>query len=365
MSTSTQPATSSSTPPAQPLDQAKLNAFIGKGVGDLGAAMSSCMILLGDRLGLYKALAREPMTTAALAQATGTSERYVREWCGNQAAGGYLTYCSESRRYRLEPEQAFCLANPDSPIFFPGAYDVVAATFHALSKAESNWKTGKGMDWGEHHACLFHGTEKFFRANYIGNLVTSWLPSLDEVEAKLKRGVRAADVGCGHGASAILMAASYPASTFVGFDNHAPSIEVARQRAREAGLTNITFEVASATSFPGQYDLVACFDCLHDMGDPVGASVHVRQALTPDGTWMVVEPFAGDQVEENHNPVGRVYYGASSMICVPASLAHGGPALGAQAGEAALRRVIVDGGGFRRFRRATQTPFNLVLEARP
>jgi SAM-dependent methyltransferase len=351
--------------PAGTLDEAKLNAFIGKGVGDLGAAISSCMILLGDRLGFYKALAKEPLTPAALAAATNTSERYVREWCGNQAAGGYLTYLSASGQYVLEPEQAFCLANPDSPIFFPGAYDVVAATFHALTKAESNFRTGKGMDWGEHHQCLFHGTEKFFRANYIGNLITSWLPALDGVEAKLKRGAQAADVGCGHGASTILMAATYPASKFVGFDYHAPSIEVARKRAKDAGLTNATFEVASATSFPGTYDLVACFDCLHDMGDPVGAAKHIRAALAADGTWMIVEPFAGDKVEENLNPVGRVFYAASSMICVPASLAHGGPALGAQAGEAKLKQVIVSGGGFTRFRRATQTPFNLVLEARP
>jgi SAM-dependent methyltransferase len=300
-----------------------------------------------------------------LAAATNTSERYVREWCGNQAAGGYLTYHAASGQYALEPEQAFCLSNPDSPIFFPGAYEVVAATFHALTKAEANFRTGKGMDWGEHHQCLFHGTEKFFRANYIGNLITSWLPALDGVEAKLKRGAQVADVGCGHGASTILMAASYPTSQFIGFDNHGPSIETARKRARDAKISNVTFEVSSATSFPGTYDLVACFDCLHDMGDPVGAARHVRQALRTDGTWMIVEPFAGDKVEENLNPVGRVFYAASSMICVPASLAHGGPALGAQAGEAKLKSVIVSGGGFTRFRRATQTPFNLVLEARP
>ncbi len=353
------------TKPASTIDEAKLNAFIGQGVGDLGAAISSCMILLGDRLGLYKALAKRPLTPAELATETSTSERYVREWCANQAAGGYLTYQGASGRYALEPEQAFCLANPDSPIFFPGAYDVVAATFHALGRAEANFRTGRGMDWGEHHQCLFHGTEKFFRANYIGNLITSWLPALDGVVDKLKRGARVADVGCGHGASTILMAATYPASTFIGFDSHGPSIATARTRAREAGLANATFEAASSTTFPGSYDLVACFDCLHDMGDPVGAARHVRQALADGGTWMIVEPFAGDAVEENLNPVGRVFYAASSMICVPASLAHGGPALGAQAGEARLKEVIVAGGGFTRFRRATQTPFNLVLEARP
>jgi 2-polyprenyl-3-methyl-5-hydroxy-6-metoxy-1,4-benzoquinol methylase len=358
--------TNTASKPANPIDEARLHAFIGKGVGDLGAAISSCMVLLGDRLGLYKALAKKPLTPGALAAATGTNERYIREWCANQASGGYLTYDSALGTYALEPEQSFCLANPDSPVFFPGAYEVVAATFHALQKTEANFRSGKGMDWGEHHQCLFHGTEKFFKANYIGNLITSWLPALDGVVAKLTSGAQVADVGCGHGASTILMAAAFPASTFIGFDSHKPSIDVAKQRGRDAGITNISFEVARSTDFPGhRYDLVACFDCLHDMGDPVGAARHVREALSPDGTWMIVEPFAGDHVEDNLNPVGRVYYAASSMICVPASLAHGGPALGAQAGEATLRRVVVDGGGFTRFRRATQTPFNLVLEARP
>ncbi len=353
------------TKPANPLDEAKLGAFIGKGVADLGAAISSCMVLLGDRLGLYRALARRALTPDELAKAAGTDARYMREWCANQAASGYLAYDGASGRFALEPEQAFCLADPDSPVFFPGAYEVVAATFHALAKAEANFRSGKGMDWGEHHQCLFHGTEKFFKANYIGNLVTSWLPALDGVVPKLTRGAHVADVGCGHGASTILMAAAFPASTFVGFDSHGPSIEVARERASAAGLANVSFAAAKSTDFPGTFDLVACFDCLHDMGDPVGAAQHVRKALAPDGTWMIVEPFAGDRIEENLNPVGRVYYAASSMICVPASLAHGGPALGAQAGQEALRRVIVDGGAFTRFRRATQTPFNLVLEARP
>ena len=348
----------------RPLDEGRLNAFIGQGVADLGAAISSCMILLGERLGLYRALAQGPLTTAALAQATATNERYVREWCGNQAAGGYLAYDPASGAYALPPEQAFCLANPDSPVFLPGAYDVVAATFHALERAERNFRSGEGMDWGEHHPCLFHGTEKFFRASYIGSLVSAWLPALDGVIEKLTRGARVADVGCGHGASTILMAASFPRSTFIGFDAHAGSVAVAQQRAATAGVGNASFATARSTDFPGTYDLVTCFDCLHDMGDPVGAARHVRRALAPGGTWMIVEPFANDRVEDNLNPVGRVFYGASSMICVPASLAHDGPALGAQAGEARLRQVVVDGGGFTAFRRATQTPFNLVLEAR-
>jgi 2-polyprenyl-3-methyl-5-hydroxy-6-metoxy-1,4-benzoquinol methylase len=347
------------------IDEKKLNDFIGKGVGDLGAAISSAMVVLGDRLGLYRALAKQALTPAALAQVTGTNERYVREWCGNQAAGGYVVYDPATGSYHLTPEQAFCLANPDSPVFLPGAYEVVAATIHALPKAEENFKSGKGMDWGEHHPCLFHGTEKFFRASYIGSLLSAWIPALDGAQAKLTAGARMADVGCGHGASTILMAKAFPRSTFVGFDAHAPSIATARERAKQAGVTNATFEVAKSTDFPGRYDVVACFDCLHDMGDPVGAAKHVRAALANDGTWMIVEPFANDRVEDNLNPVGRVFYGASSMICVPASLAHHGPALGAQAGESRLKQVVVDGGGFTRFRRATQTPFNLILEARP
>lgn len=348
------------------VDQDKLNAFMGKAVGDIGAAMSANMVLLGDRLGLYKAMAKlGPVTSVELAKTTKTSERYVREWLGNQAAGGYVTYDSASGRYTLPEEQALALADEHSPCFLPGAFQVIAATFSANPKIEQRFKTGKGLGWDQHDHRLFEGTERFFRPNYLGNLVSNWIPALDGVEAKLKIGATVADVGCGFGASTIIMAKAYPKSSFIGFDYHKPSILAARKRVKEAGLKNVKFEVAKSTNYPGKgYALVTHFDCLHDMGDPVGAARHVRKTLAPDGAWMIVEPFANDRVEDNLNPVGRVYYAASTMICVPASLAYNGPALGAQAGEARLREVVMKG-GFTRFRRATQTPFNIVLEARP
>ena len=344
------------------IDQDKLNAFMGKAVGDIGAAMSANMVLLGDRLGLYKAMAKHgPVTPAELAKATKTTERYVREWLGNQAAGGYITYDQGSGRYTLPEEQALALADENSPCFLPGAFQVIAAAFSANPKIEQRFKNGKGLGWDQHDHRLFEGTERFFRPNYLGNLVTNWIPALDGVEAKLLAGATVADVGCGFGASTIIMAKAYPKSSFVGFDYHKPSILTARKRAKEAGLKNVKFEVAKSTNYPGRnYAFVAHFDCLHDMGDPVGAAKHVCKTLAPDGTWMIVEPFANDRVEENLNPVGRVYYAASTMICVPASLAYNGPALGAQAGEARLREVVMKG-GFTRFRRATQTPFNLVM----
>lgn len=348
------------------INEAKLNEFLGKCVGDLGAAMSATLMLVGDRLGLYKALAQSALTSDQLAQRTGTNERYVREWLGNQGAGGYVQFDAASGKWSLSPEQALCLADPNGPVDMPGAYNIVEATFHALGRTLENFKTGKGMEWGEHHACLFHGTERFFRAGYNANLVTSWLPALDGVVEKLKRGAKAADVGCGHGASTVLMAQTYPKSQFIGYDYHAESIRVARERAAAAGVSNAQFEVADAVGYEGKsFDLIAFFDCLHDMGDPIGVSRHAREALKSDGTAMIVEPFANDRVQDNLNPVGRVMYGASSQICVPVSLARNGPALGAQAGEARLREVVVKGGGFTRFRRATETPFNLVLEARP
>jgi SAM-dependent methyltransferase len=348
------------------IDEAKLNAFLGKAVGDLGAAMSATLMLVGDRLGLYKELAKGALTSEQLAQKTGTHERYVREWLGNQGAGGYVEYDAANDTWYLTPEQALCLADPAGPVDMPGAYNIVEATFHALGRTLENFRSGKGMEWGEHHACLFHGTERFFRAGYNANLIAAWLPALEGVVPKLQRGGKVADVGCGHGASTLLMARTYPNSQFVGYDYHAESIRVARERAAAAGVGNAQFEVADAVSYPGRdFDLIAFFDCLHDMGDPVGASRHARQALRADGTAMIVEPFANDRVQDNLNPVGRVMYGASSQICVPVSLARNGPALGAQAGEARLRKVVVEGGGFQRFRRATETPFNLVLEARP
>ena len=347
-------------------DEAKLNAFLGKAVGDLGAAMSATLMLAGDRLGLYKELAKGAMTCAELAKRTGTNERYVREWLGNQGAGGYVQYDSTLDQWSLSAEQALCLVDPNGPVDMPGAYHIVEATFHALGRTLDNFKSGQGMEWGEHHACLFHGTERFFRAGYNANLVTSWLPSLDGVVDKLKAGAKVADVGCCHGASAILMAKAFPRSKFIGYDYHADSIRTARDRAAAAGVRNVRFEVADAVGYQDDsFDLIAFFDCLNDMADPVEASRHARRALRGDGTALIVEPFANDNIKDNLNPVGRLMYGASSQICVPVSLARNGPALGAQAGERRLREVVVAGGGFGRFRRATETPFNLVLEARP
>lgn len=348
------------------VDQDRMNAFLGKAVGDLGAAVSGVLVLIGDQLGLYRALAAGRLTPAELAANTGTNERYVREWLGNQAAGGYVEFDPATDRYFLSPEQASCLADPAGPVDLPGAYLLVQDLYHVRERAIENFRTGKGMEWGEHHACLFHGTERFFRAGYNHNLVASWIPALEGVSDTLKRGGIAADVGCGHGASTILLAKTYPKSTFIGYDYHAPSIETARKRAAAAGVGNARFEVADATAYADKgLDLVAFFDCLHDMADPVGAARHARQALKPDGSCMLVEPMAGDSVEANLNPVGRVYYGASSLVCVPVSLARKGPALGAQAGEKRLRQVMTEGGGFSRFRRATETPFNIVFEARP
>ncbi|MGO9950061.1 MAG: class I SAM-dependent methyltransferase [Steroidobacteraceae bacterium] len=348
------------------INEAKLNEFLGKAVVDLGAAMSATLVLVGDRLGLYKELAKGALTSAELAQRTETNERYVREWLGNQGASGYVQYDAAAGKWSMTPEQAVCLADPSGPVDLPGAYNIVEATFHALNRTLENFRSGKGMEWGEHHACLFHGTERFFRAGYNANLIGAWLPALEGVVEKLKKGARVADVGCGHGASTVLMAKTYPKSTFVGYDYHGDSIRVARERAAAAGLANAKFEVSDAVSYKDKdFDVIAFFDCLHDMGDPVGVARHARQALKADGTAMIVEPFANDRVQDNLNPVGRVMYGASSQICVPVSLARKGPALGAQAGEARLREVVVGGAGFTKFRRATETPFNLVLEARP
>ena len=348
------------------IDEAKLNAFMGKAVGDIGAALSAALVVIGDKLGLYKALAESAATPGELAKRTGTVERYVREWLNNQAAGGYVTYHPPTGRYSLPEEQALALAVEGSPAFVPGAFQVIAACFAAQERIADCFRSGKGMEWGEHHACLFEGTERFFRPGYAANLVSSWLPALEGVVAKLRKGASVADVGCGLGASTILMAQAFPEAKFVGFDSHEGSIRAARERARAAGVDGrVRFEVARATDYPGTgYDLVAHFDCLHDMADPIGAARHVRETLAPGGAWMIVEPFAGDRVEENLNPVGRVFYGASTMLCVPTSLAGQGPALGAQAGEARLREVV-QAAGFRAFRRATETPFNLIFEASP
>jgi SAM-dependent methyltransferase len=348
------------------VNEERLNAFLGKAVSDLGAAISAVLILLGDELGLYRALRDAPLTAPELAARTGTHERYVREWLGNQAACGYVEYDAASGKYSLGEEQALCLANPNGPVDLPGAYAVVEDLFHIKRRALENFRTGAGMEWGEHHPCLFHGTERFFRAGYNANLLSAWIPALDGVAEKLSSGARAADIGCGHGASTILMAKAFPNSQFVGVDYHEESVHIARDRAAQAGVRNARFEVADAVSYDlKDLDFVAFFDCLHDMADPAGAARHAREALRSDGVCMLVEPIAGDRVEDNLNPVGRVYYGASSLICVPVSLARKGPALGAQAGERRLRSVVVEQGGFTRFRRAAETHFNIVLEARP
>ncbi|MGD1156803.1 MAG: class I SAM-dependent methyltransferase [Terriglobia bacterium] len=350
------------------IDQAKLEKFMGQALGELGAGMNAALVFIGDKLGLYKAMAGAgPMTSAELAGKTGTHERYVREWLNAQAAGGFVTYDAARERYTLPNEQAFALAVEDSPVYLPGAYQVIAAVIKDEPRITEAFRTGTGVGWHEHCADLYQGTERFFRPNYAANLVSSWIPALNGVEAKLKAGAKVADVGCGHGASTLLMAKAYPKSQFVGFDYHAPSVEHAWKDAEKAGVQDrVGFQVAWAKEFPGKgYDLVAFFDCLHDMGDPAGAAAHVRQTLAPNGTWMIVEPFAHDRVEQNLNPVGRVFYAASTMVCTPASRAQEvGLALGAQAGEARLRDVVTQG-GFKSFRRAAETPFNLVFEARP
>jgi 2-polyprenyl-3-methyl-5-hydroxy-6-metoxy-1,4-benzoquinol methylase len=350
------------------INQDKLHEFLGKAIVDFGATFNAALIRIGDKLGLYKALAKSgPQTPAQLAKSTGTSERYIREWLSEQAAGGYITYDAAKETFHLSEEQAFAMADESSPVFLPGAFQVALAAIKAEEQITERFKTGEGMGWHEHHHELFIGTERFFRPGYAANLISAWIPSLKGVEEKLKKGARVADVGCGLGASTILMAKSYPNSEFVGFDYHEKSIETARQRAKDARVAErIRFDVASAKNYPGtDYEFVTFFDCLHDMGDPVGASAHVRSTLKKDGTWMIVEPFAGDKLEDNLNPIGRAFYGASTLLCTPASLSQEvGLALGAQAGEKRLREVVTTG-GFSHFRRATQTPFNLIFEARP
>lgn len=345
----------------------KLDEFMGKLLGDMGAAATAALVLIGDKLGLYKELGQSgPLSSADLAQKTGTTERYVREWLAAQAAAGYVTYHATTQKYGMTEEQKLAFADDNSPACVLGAFHVLAAMFLDEPKVTAAFKSGKGVGWHEHSPCLFCGTERFFRPGYAANLVSNWLPALDGMMPKLTRGARVADVGCGHGASTILMARAFPQSTFIGYDYHPASVECATAAAKEAGVKNCKFEVAAAKTYPGTgYDLVCFFDCLHDMGDPVGAARHVRETLAADGAWMVVEPYANDRVEDNLNPVGRMFYAASTMICVPASLSQEvGAALGAQAGETKLRETIAQG-GFSRFRRAAETPFNLILEARP
>lgn len=334
----------------------------------MGAALNAALIIVGDKLGLYKAMAGAgPLTSSELAAKTGTAERYVREWLAAQTAGGFVTYDPAAGTYTLPPEHAMALADENSPVFLAGAFYVVAACLKDEERIADAFRTGKGVGWHEHHPCLFVGTERFFRPNYRANLVSQWIPALAGVEAKLKAGTRVADVGCGLGTSTILMAQAYPKSTFSGFDYHPESIALAKEAAAKAGVSDrVKFEVARAKEYPGTgYELVTFFDCLHDMGDPEGAAKHVLKTLAPDGTWMIVEPFANDKLEDNLNPIGRAFYSASTMLCTPASLSQEvGLALGAQAGEARLAKVL-HSAGFTRVRRAAETPFNLVFEARP
>ncbi|HEV2057183.1 MAG TPA: class I SAM-dependent methyltransferase [Methylomirabilota bacterium] len=347
------------------MDESKLQAFMGKFVTDLGGALMMGVVLIGDELGLYKAMADgRPVGADELAARCRCNPRLVREWLDANAAAGYLEHADNG--YRLPPEQAMALANEDSPVFVAPGSNVAGACFIDIDKVLDAFRGDGALPWGQHHHRLFHGTEKFFRPGYKGFLTSAWLPALDGVVAKLEAGAKVADVGCGHGASTIIMAKTYPQSRFFGFDIHAPSVEVARARAAEAGVADrVTFTTAAANGYAERgFDLVCFFDCLHDMGDPVGAARHARQALSVDGTVLLVEPYAGDSVADNSNPVGRLYYAASSMICTPNSLSQEvGLGLGAQAGERRLGKVMADA-GFSRFRRATETPFNLILEAR-
>jgi ubiquinone/menaquinone biosynthesis C-methylase UbiE len=349
------------------VDQEKLNKFLGRFVDDLGATMAAGGIVIGHRLGLYQALAAGAATPEQLAARSDTAPRYVEEWLHAQAAGGYVEYDAATGTFSMTDEQAFALANPAGEVYVPGAFVLALGALRAESQITDAFRTGAGMGWHEHHDDVPIGCEMFFRPGYLANLVPNWIPALHGVADKLAAGAKVADVGCGLGASTVLLAQAFPNSQFVGSDYHKASIELARQRAVRAGVTNrITFQVATAQDFPGtDYDLVATFDCLHDMGDPASAAQHVRETIAEDGTWLIVEPYAGDTVANNLNPVGRVYYGFSTYLCVPNALSQDGKhALGAQAGEAAIRQIVTDA-GFTRFRRAAETPFNIVLEARP
>lgn len=356
----------SATVPTLSVNEDKMHAFLGKVVGDFGASLSAALVYIGQKLGLYKAISEAgPVTPAELAQRTDTNERYVREWLINQAAGGYVEYDAASGRYSLTPEQTVALTDEHSPFFVGGGFFVVKAMTNAVSRIEDHFRKGGGMLWGEHDPDLFIGTERFFRPGYSAHLIASWIPSLTGIEEKLSAGGTVADIGCGHGASTIIMAGAFPNSRFRGFDNHEKSIQRASEAAAAAGVSDrVTFEVADARTFPGEnYDLVCFFDCLHDMGDPVGAARRAAAALAIDGSALIVEPMAGDTVEQNFNPIGRTFSAASTLCCTSNSLALDGPALGAVASEEAIREKVL-AGGFKQFRRATETPFNRVFEAR-
>jgi ubiquinone/menaquinone biosynthesis C-methylase UbiE len=349
------------------LNETKLHDLLGKVVTEMGAAANGPLITIGDKLGLYKTLSKSgSISSQQLADKTNTAERYVREWASAQAASGYIDYDPSSKTFSMTPEQSAVFGDAKSPVFMTGAFYAISSLYFDEAKLEKAFKSGEGMSWGDHNTCLFCGTEKFFSPSYEGNLINNWLPALDGVVEKLKQGAKVADIGCGHAASTIIMAKAFPKSTFFGFDYHGKSIEQAKERAIEAGVTNASFAVATAKDFPGEnYDFITFFDCLHDMGDPVGACSHAKKALKPDGTCMIVEPYANDTLEENLNPVGRAFYAFSTMLCVPCSLNQEvGVALGAQSGEKRLKETIT-AGGFSKFKRATETPFNLILEARP
>jgi 2-polyprenyl-3-methyl-5-hydroxy-6-metoxy-1,4-benzoquinol methylase len=353
---------------AVPIDTDRLMAFVGRAIDEVGAALNTALVVMGDQLGYYRAMADgTPTTPTELAERTATDAHYTREWLNAQAAGGFVEYDPAAARYRLPAEHAMALADETSPAFLPGFFQIAHGTVRDTADIIAAARTGDGVGWHEHNTDVHLGCERFFRPGYTANLVAGWLPALDGVVDKLRAGARVADVGCGHGSSTILMAQAYPNSTFVGSDYHPASIETARARAEEAGVADrVSFEIAPADGFSGTgYDLVTMFDTLHDMGDPVGAGRHVRQALSDDGTWMIVEPMAGDRVEDNLNPIGRAYYAFSTLLCTPSSLAQDvGLALGTQAGPARIRDVVTTA-GFGRFRQATETPLNLVLEARP
>jgi SAM-dependent methyltransferase len=353
--------------PSVHVDNAKLQEFIGKVVNEWGAAEGALLTFIGDRLGLFQAMAGAgELSPEELAKITDTHPRIIKEWLAGQAAGGIVTYNRVNGMYMLPDEQTCALTDSNSPAYVAGFYQSLVSLFKDEEKIIEAFKTGKGLGWGDHHHYLFEGTERFFKPNYVANLTSSWIPALEDVEYRLKgESAKVADVGCGHGVSTILMAKTYPNTAIIGFDSHEPSIEWARKKAEKEGLRNITFEVANSTDYPGDdYDLVAFFDCFHDMGDPAGAAAHALQTLKKkNGTLMLVEPFANDKVEDNLNPLGRVFYSVSSVVCVPASLNENGSALGAQAGEERIAE-IVRSAGFSKFRRAIQTPFNLVFEAR-
>lgn len=356
------------TQPAPAVDMDKLMSFVFRAVDEVGATLNTALVVMGDKLGLYRAMAGAgPLTPDQLAARAGCAERYVREWLNAQAAGGYVTYDPDSGRYDLPPEQTIALTDEASPAYLPGFFQIALGSVHDSPRITDVARTGGGIGWHDHVADVHEGCERFFRPGYNAHLVAEWLPALDGVVAKLESGATVADVGCGHGASTILMAQAFPASTFSGFDYHDRSVQIATERARAAGVADrVGFDVAPAAAFPGDgYDLITMFDCLHDMGDPAGAARHVRRALTHDGTWMIVEPAAGDCVEDNLNPVGRAYYAFSTLLCTPCSLSQDvGLALGAQAGEARIRDIVTEA-GFSRFDRVAETPFNVVFQARP